>query len=408
MSERNTPLKSSPSRIKRPHLHGIRTNNRSRILKMLRESGSVSRQELAERLDLTPASLSRISKELIAQGICLDAPISRDGSQRGRPSIALQINAEGGYLVAISISSYSRLISIVDIAGQRHYQQEIPKDILHSAASTIDFVGAYVDQLIAEKRLEKSRIIGAAFTIPGSISSQTGFLTKSVLLKWPEFAIKDRLAERLGCPVRVENIGDALCLHFLDIGQVSGKVKPSIFLAHVAAGMGASIAIGGHIVRRLADEGWINDIIVPTTCPKDESKTKLGQLSSGRAILECLSDVNGKLWRSEADFNEKLQSAVTVANHTENVARERFYQAGWVLGANLVPLTIACAPDAIVLAGPVLEASAYYEGAVAGYQQAAQEMDIQPCRIVVSSASYIDAAESLALQDFFFSGAYGL
>lgn len=399
-------MKSKTSGIKRPHLHGIRTNNRSRILEILRENEVISRQELAERLDLTPASLSRISKELIAQGICVEAPISREGNHRGRPSVALQINARGGYLIAVSISSYSRLISIVDITGHRHYEQEIPKDTLHSAAAAIDFIGKYVETLIAEKRLEKKQIIGAAFTLPGSINSQTGFLTKSVFLDWPEFPIRAKLAERLGCPVRVENIGDALCLHFLDTCSVPGRSKASVFLAHVSAGMGASIAIGGQIVRRLADEGWINDIVVPTNGAEGNVKTKLSELASGRAVIERLLDRNELDSRSGAEFNEKLQLAVTAANAGEKSVRDEFVKAGCALGANLVPLTIAYAPDTVVLAGPVLGAQSYFEGVTEGYLTAAEEMDIRPSRVVMSSASYIEAAESLALQEFFFSGAY--
>ena len=71
-----------------------------------------------------------------------------------------------------------------------------------------------------------------------------------------------------------------------------------------------------------------------------------------------------------------------------------------------MPLTIAIAPDVIVLAGPVLRAEAYSEGVKAGYEKAAAEMDIQPSKIIVSGASYIDASENLALHEFFLTGAY--
>lgn len=400
-------MKLKPSGIKRPHLHGIRTNNRSRILQILRENDLVSRQELAERLELTPASLSRISKELIAQGICIEAPISRKGNHRGRPSVALQINAHGGYLIAVSISSYSRLISMIDITGQRHYKQEIPKDRLHSASLAIDFIGDYIETLIEEKGLNKNKIIGASFTLPGSINSRTGFLTKSVFLDWPEFPISAKLAERLGCPVYVENIGDALCLHYLDSSS-PGKSKASIFLAHVSAGMGASIAIGGQIVRRLADEGWINDIVVPTDRDKGKAKVKLSEISSGRSIIERLIGTKKLVNHTGVEFNETLQFAITAANNGDKSIGDEFAKAGCALGASLVPLTIAYAPDTIVLAGPLLASQTYFEGVSEGYLTAAREMDIQPSRVVMSSATYIEAAESLALQEFFFSGAYAV
>ncbi|MEP4194399.1 MAG: ROK family protein [Aliishimia sp.] len=396
----DTPL------IKRPHLHDIRTQNRSRILQVLRERDLVSRQELAEILDLTPASLSRISRELIAQGICVDAPISRDGSQRGRPSVALKINAMGGFLVAISISSFSRLISIVDISGQQHHQQEIPKSVISSAPETVAFIGDFVDKLVAKRLLDRSLIIGASLTLPGSINVKSGFLTKSILLHWPNFPIKERLIERLQCPTRIENNGDALCRHFLDVHPCNEQHSSNVFLAHVSEGMGASIAIGDRIVRRLADEGWINDISVPSNPADKQSKRKLSLLASGRAILTNLLDANIPTQKGETEFSAKLEAAVTMANKTSEETRDVFFEAGQALGANLVALTIAIAPDAIVLAGPVLKAQAYAEGVRTSYEKVAEEMDIQPSRIVVSDASYIEASENLALHDFFFSGGY--
>ncbi|MEP3639649.1 MAG: ROK family protein, partial [Paracoccaceae bacterium] len=216
-------MKPDTPPIKRQHLHDIRSNNRSRILQALRSSDSISRQELAKQLDLTPASLSRISKELIADGICIEAPITREDGQRGRPGVALQINPKGGYLIAISISSFSRLISIIDLCGKPLLQQEIPKQVTLSGADTVAFIAEYVDGLVRDNVLQRHLILGASFTIPGSINVESGFLTKSILLNWPDFPIKERLVEKLQCPVRVENNGDALCRHYLDNKVAAGK-----------------------------------------------------------------------------------------------------------------------------------------------------------------------------------------
>lgn len=405
--ERVTVLKSVSPHIKRQHLHDIRTNNRSRILRSLRDSGQSSRQELAASLDLTPASLSRISRELIADGICVEAPNSRDGNQRGRPSVALQINAKGGNLIAISISSFSRIISIIDIAGQQKYAHQIPKHVILSGADTVAYIADYIDGLVADKILDRALILGASLTLPGSINSESGFLTKSVLLNWPNYSIKEKLAERLMCPVRVENNGDALCRHFLDKTAISDADRSNVFLVHVSNGMGASIAIGGRIVRRLADEGWINDIPVLTKEGEEYSERKLSQFASGGSILAQLPDAEISLGQEGTAFSRALHSAVAVSNQTSNDARDVFFDAGHALGANLLSLSIAIAPNTIVLAGPVLKAIAYSEGVQAGYKRAAARMKIHPSRIVVSDASYIDAAECLALHGFFLAGAYG-
>lgn len=396
----DTPL------IKRQHLRDIRINNRARILQVLREPEPISRQELAERLELTPASVSRISKELIADGICVEAPRGRDGNQRGRPGVALRINADGGFLIAISISSFSRLISIVDISGEQHHRQLIPIHVTMSGPDTVEFIGRYVDGLVSGNLIDRRLILGATLTIPGSINVQSGFLTKSILLNWPNFAIQEQLSERLKCHVRVENNGDALCRHFMDKRFALEGPHSSVFLAHISEGMGASIAIGGRIVRRLADEGWINDIKVSRQMTAGQNTQKLSEVASGRAILKSVLELSENVTKNGTEFNQMLEVAVDCANQDAEAVNSIFYNSGYELGNNLVPLTIAIAPEVIVLAGPVLRASAYSEGVKAGYEKAAAEMDIQPSKIIVSGASYSDASENLALHDFFQSGAY--
>ena len=93
-------------------------------------------------------------------------------------------------------------------------------------------------------------------------------------------------------------------------------------------------------------------------------------------------------------------------NDNSKHVRDSLFSAGHTLGVNLVPLTIACAPESIVLAGPVANAAANTEGVKEGYLQGALAIDINPSKIQVSNTSYLDASESLALREFFFSGAY--
>ena len=350
--------------------------------------------------------MSRISKELIEDGICEEAPLERGEAQRGRPGVALRINPKGGFLVAISISSFSRMITVIDIAGNQHHQQAIPKHMTATGQKTVDFVGKYIDQLIFNNTLDRRFMLGAVMTIPGSINKQSGFLTKSILLNWPNFAIQEQLSERLQCHVRVENNGDALCRHFMDVNLAQREEHSSVFLAHISEGMGASIAIDGRIVRRLADEGWINDIKVPQESTSDRQDRKLSDLASGRAVLSNVAGVQDNITKNGTEFSQMLEVAVAASNQSAGSTRTQFYDAGFQLGRNLVPLTIAIAPEVIVLAGPVLQAQAYAEGAYAGYEEAAKEMDILPSRITVSKASYSDASGNLALHDFLLTGAF--
>lgn len=394
-------LKQETAEIKRPHLRGIRNRNRAQLLQTLRMRGTMSRQELSEVMDLTPASISRITKDLIAEGVCQEVSPQRRESQNGRPNIGLQINPTVGFVICASLSSLSRVVSMTDVSGKRHHERQIPEAIIQNGPDTIEFIGCFVDELIADGHLTRDYLLGAALVMPGSIDSTVGVLTKSVLVNWPDFPIKDNLSERLNCPARVENIGDALCQHSLDRAAMNGASGANIFLAHVAARMGASLALGGKVVKRLADEGWINDIPVSSSLVSNGQTQTLSQTASGRAILNAIP-IDKKI-ETLSDLNAHIETSIEVSKQSDGVHRKAFYEAGYALGMTLLPLTIAFAPDQIVLAGPVVASEAYEEGARAGYAKAVNELDTQTSVINVNRTSYIEAAENLALNEHFFA-----
>ena len=57
-------------KINRPHLTQIRDKNKVAILGMLRSGAAISRPEIAESLNLSLMSVSRLVKELVSEGIC--------------------------------------------------------------------------------------------------------------------------------------------------------------------------------------------------------------------------------------------------------------------------------------------------------------------------------------------------
>ena len=77
------------------------------------------------------------------------------------------------------------------------------------------------------------------------------------LLDWKDFPIKEAISRRLNAPVVVENIANALCRTCIENDAQKKVHSENICLVHVAAGMGASVAVNGKLLRRQSDENWI-------------------------------------------------------------------------------------------------------------------------------------------------------
>ncbi len=176
------PMKNPHMQTKRPHLRVIRVRNRALLLRQLHKHGAVSRHDLRDRTGLTQASISRITRELITEGICFEDHSYHAHTKLGRRRADLRVNPEGGYVIAICLSAFSRMIVVADLAGQNHHHVKIPTSQSKTAVDAIDFVGAYIDDLIAKGSIKSNRILGASLSIAGSIDPNTGHLAHAPFL----------------------------------------------------------------------------------------------------------------------------------------------------------------------------------------------------------------------------------
>ncbi|MDA7949384.1 MAG: ROK family transcriptional regulator, partial [Hyphomicrobiaceae bacterium] len=379
---------------KRSHLRHIRDANRIRVLGELLKSGGISRHDLSGRTGLTQASVSRITKELIDDGLCYEGAAYRADNTLGRKRVELHVNPDGGYILGLCLSIASRMAVVTDMTGKRRGETRIPARAMRSAAASLKHVQGWLDDLFASGALDRDRLLGGGMVIAGSVDHETGRLTDAPLLKWRDVPIRDLAAERFGCPVVVENIADGLGLSYVDRCDPEAKGQMHMFLVHVAYGMGASLIIDNSVVRRRGgDEGWIGQLPLPATAVDGLAPT-LQDVSSGAAILE---ELDGRFKAGSLPFDsggiaERLEVSVDASNSGEPSVERSFSDAGTALGRVLMLITSAYLPDVIVLAGPVASAEAYSEAVRSAFAEAAAGLCYAGTSIVTNQTSYIEAA----------------
>ncbi|MCX8024832.1 MAG: winged helix-turn-helix domain-containing protein, partial [Thermanaerothrix sp.] len=80
----------------------MRAHNRSIILNAIKSHGNISRAEIARLTGLSPATVSGITAELIAENLVLE--YAEGDSSGGRPPILLRLNPAGGFVVGIKVT----------------------------------------------------------------------------------------------------------------------------------------------------------------------------------------------------------------------------------------------------------------------------------------------------------------
>ena len=73
------------------NLENVKISNRSAILKLLNDCGAMSRKDIAQRLGLTPATVTQISMKLLAAGILCEKGELEEEKRAGRPKVLIDI-----------------------------------------------------------------------------------------------------------------------------------------------------------------------------------------------------------------------------------------------------------------------------------------------------------------------------
>ena len=116
----------------------LRRHNRGLVLEHLFRASTVSRTALSEATGLTPAAVSRITRELVEAGLVHE--LAHEGGQaaRRRPQVDLELASEGACVIGIGVGAY-----IEQMRGQSYIEFLAPGLICVAAMNGSSFEVTY-------------------------------------------------------------------------------------------------------------------------------------------------------------------------------------------------------------------------------------------------------------------------
>ncbi len=193
MTPSNTLVKPSGR-----NLGDIQQSNRSLILRLIRQHGSISRVELARQSGLKQATITYIINSFIEKGIVHETGLM-PGTE-GRRVKGVCLNTEDFRLFAVRIVSTYYLAGIFDLAGnclkveKRFFDPSTPAEAVIEKLS--DEMEAYCEEIKGKS------LLGIGIAIPSFHGkTQDGSMLTGA---FPE-DMEQRFEERFGVPVMIEN-----------------------------------------------------------------------------------------------------------------------------------------------------------------------------------------------------------
>ena len=360
----------------------LRHINQARVLRLLKEQGTLSRAEVARYLGLTRSTVTLITAELIKEKLVAPTGGAFVTQSTGRPGAGLRLNPEGAYFLGAEIAADEIRLVLINLAGSIIHRETTlhrlkdPETICHDLVDLVD--KAWSKQL---KNSDRLRGVGVAVS---ALLDTRGVVRKAPTLGWHDFDLKNELLGKFSLPAFAENDANAAALAELSFGGRAGYSDLCVLLLNY--GVGAGIISARKIFRGYSGlAGEIGHLCFdPAKRQRDE---ELGVLESrlGRDNLVASYRVAGGKAEDLAGFLVDLTAGGTAAQTAAEVWAE------W-LALVISNLADLINPKLIVLAGPMSEIYPLVEQKVRRWLEARKFPTVEDLEIQVTSFGRDSAA----------------
>jgi predicted NBD/HSP70 family sugar kinase len=333
---------------KRGTVRDLRRDNRSVLLWSLYFDRPRSRQDLSETTGLSPASVSNVIRELIDEGIVVEAGLVE--SDGGRPRVLLEINTEYGHVIGVDVGETRVRVELFDLSMTERAKADYRLDPReHGPEVVVDRILAGISAVLTDGDVDPSGVLGVGIGLPGIVEHGDEVLVHSQTYGWDAVPLERLLRAGTSLPLHFDNGAKTMGQAEMWFGAGRGAQHAVICL--IGSGAGASIVSHGATLRGSSSSagewGHTTVMVGGRTC-RCGAQGCLEAYVGAEAILERYGrDLPG----GDGGDQERALAALIDRAGTETLAAEVMDQTALFLGAGIADLINLFNPERIILGG---------------------------------------------------------
>lgn len=363
----------------------------SELIRLVRQSESVSRVELARQLNLAPSTVGLYVDRLVSEGYLQEGRKAVRGA--GRPRTILELDPQAGHFIGVDFEASQIAITSVDFSQKVHQQEVIRILASDSAKQVVDKIESGIRAIA-----DSDRLLGIGIGVPGVIDHAQGIAVHyEHIPSWHNISLVDHFTQLFEVPVYIENNIRAMALAEQWFGSARG-VSDFVCLG-IRSGIGAGVVIDGRLhTGRDGLAGEIGNWPCRRATRQSQEILPLEQIASVRAILSELAeqttagaDTMLTLKRNRIVLEDMLHAA----EENDPLVLKVLTQAATAVGQVIAQISLLLNPQLMIVAGPLAKLS---------------ETFLEPLRNVVnplSSTKHAKAPQIVASQFGMYGGALG-
>ncbi|WP_102786516.1 DNA-binding transcriptional regulator NagC [Vibrio cholerae] len=334
----------------------VKQLNSAAVYRLIDQQGPISRIQVADVSQLAPASVTKITRQLLERGLIKE--VAQQASTGGRRAISLTTEVKPFHSIAVRIGRDYIQLSLYDLGGNSlvdehhefHYnmQDVLMSSLIKQIKQFIQQHTALIDQLIA---------IGVA--LPGLVNPETGvveYMPNVAINELPLGAtIRDEF--HVECFVGNDVRGIALAEHYFGASQ---DCQDSI-LVSVHRGTGAGIIVNGQVFlgynRNVGEIGHIQIDPLGEQCQCGNFGC-LETVATNPAITSRVKKLIAQGYESSLSTLDTItiDDVCEHANAGDELAKQALVRVGNQLGKAIAITVNLFNPQKIVIAGQITAA----------------------------------------------------
>ena len=364
-----------------------RGRGRRRVLAAIRKAGRIARVDLAKATDISQATVTTITAELIQKGLIEETvrDAAAEDMKRGRPRVALKVRGEAHVVAGMKLSDNALSAVLVDFANTLLAETQITLPRASFEAGHLATILAdALDDLVTQAGMTREDVAAIGLGLPGVVDGRNGVVQWSPSLDRKGVDLRRIVSDHLGMPAFVDNDANLVAVAEQYYGR--GRDAQDFLVVTVEQGVGMGIVQRNEVYRGQhgygAEFGHTKVTLdgAPCRCgQKGCLEAYVADYALVREAAQVLALPDGMSHR------DKLLRLIEAAKGGDAAAQGIIDHAGRMFVMGLANLVNIFDPELIIISGEQMQFDYLVnEAALQGIRQYVVQRDQQLPEIVIN------------------------
>ncbi|PHM38827.1 sugar metabolism global transcriptional regulator Mlc [Xenorhabdus innexi] len=339
------------------HVDQIKQINIGLVYRLIDQYGPISRIALSKKAQLAPASITKITRELIEAHLVKEVEFPELGF-RGRPAIGLKLDSKGWQFLCVRIDKGSVVFGLRDLSNHLIVEDELLFPVSENQ-HFLDYLIELVDNFLFRYQSLLERLTAVSVTTNAIIDPVNGIIHHSPYYDIQNLSLCSFLYQRVGVPIFLQHGITAWTIAESLYG--AGKGSQNIIQVVIDDNVGVGIMTAGKILHA-GNQSVVE--IGHTQVDPDGERCYCGNTGCLETVVG-IKNILLKAQKSARQHPDSLISTTTsltveffcqAANQGDLLATEIIRDVGERIGHIMAIMVNIFNPDKILIGSPLNEA----------------------------------------------------